>query len=243
MSKKNPHFLPTADINAIVEAGGAPWSLISKESGEVLGTVRTRTIAREIAPSLNAKVDKYVAPVEEKKVEKKPRPKLNNPKATLPVEDTPEADVGLGDKKEEEKKGETQDQPSLPGVERPQDMTKCPKCGSEEIFTGRIDEKTGIVKDEGLVGGCHRCDWEWNLIDVQRAKSVIQNPTRVAWDIADAMLLEPRKEVVKAMIAAGIANGTSRTQYQYWFNVNKARKLQAIADHKAKLAEKSKESK
>lgn len=176
-------------------------------------------------------------------VEKKaaPAPKKESPKKSTQKEEkveTPKDEKGQGD---------------LPGVERPENMTKCPQCGSEEIFTGRVkmvkDRKTGemvstgIVEDEGLCGGCHHCDWEWNLIDVQRAKSVVENPTRLAWDIADAMILEPRKEVVKAMIAAGIANGTSRTQYQYWFNVNKARKHEAIAAHNAELAKRAESKK
>ena len=43
----------------------------------------------------------------------------------------------------------------------PYNLTSCPKCGSEEIYTGR--NENGFVVDENLVGGCHQCDWEYDV--------------------------------------------------------------------------------
>lgn len=54
----------------------------------------------------------------------------------------------------------------------PYNLTKCPKCGSEELFTGRVDEH-GIVQDEQLVGGCHACDWTYDV----RSKKTRQVPS------------------------------------------------------------------
>lgn len=52
-----------------------------------------------------------------------------------------------------------------------------------------------------------------------RLSSVIR-PTKMVWDIADSMPKASRKEVMEACVAAGIAYGTSRTQYQAWFKAS-----------------------
>lgn len=52
-----------------------------------------------------------------------------------------------------------------------------------------------------------------------RLSSVIR-PTKMVWEIADSMPKASRKEVMEACVAAGIAYGTSRTQYQAWFKAS-----------------------
>jgi hypothetical protein len=37
------------------------------------------------------------------------------------------------------------------------------------------------------------------------------------WAIADKMVGERRKDVVAACVAAGVPEGTAKTQYQHWF--------------------------
>lgn len=56
-----------------------------------------------------------------------------------------------------------------------------------------------------------------------RLSSVIR-PTKMVWDIADSMPKASRKEVMEACVAAGIAYGTSRTQYQAWFKASQEAK-------------------
>ena len=43
----------------------------------------------------------------------------------------------------------------------PYNLTACPECGSEEIYSGRCEN--GVVVDENLVGGCHLCEWEYDV--------------------------------------------------------------------------------
>lgn len=43
----------------------------------------------------------------------------------------------------------------------PYNRTTCPQCGSEELYSGRCE--SGFVVDENLVGGCHHCDWEYDV--------------------------------------------------------------------------------
>jgi len=52
----------------------------------------------------------------------------------------------------------------------PYNLTTCPKCGSDELFTGRCDAH-GIVQDEQLVGGCHVCDWTYDVRTKRTAKT------------------------------------------------------------------------
>lgn len=52
--------------------------------------------------------------------------------------------------------------------------------------------------------------------------STCEKPTKKVWAIADSMPGASRKEVIAACIAAGIGEGTSRTQYQAWYSAMKA---------------------
>lgn len=55
-------------------------------------------------------------------------------------------------------------------------------------------------------------------------KSVVDNPCRFVWDMADAMFSEgaKRKDIIAACVAAGVATYTARTQYQKWFAAHKS---------------------
>lgn len=56
-----------------------------------------------------------------------------------------------------------------------------------------------------------------NVDPLKPRLSTCERPTKRVWDIADSMPEASRKEVIAACVAAGIAYGTSRTQYQHWF--------------------------
>lgn len=49
--------------------------------------------------------------------------------------------------------------------------------------------------------------------------SVIDNPVKQVWVIADNMWGERRKDIIAACVAAGIAYNTARTQYQAFYKV------------------------
>lgn len=98
----------------------------------------------------------------------------------------------------------------------PTTLDKCPKCGSEEIYVGRTDPKTGFVIDEETTGGCHHCDWEYN-VGILR-ESTIKSPCYVVWCLADEMTGARRKDVIAAAVAKGVAFYTARTQYQLWLS-------------------------
>lgn len=59
--------------------------------------------------------------------------------------------------------------------------------------------------------------------------SIATRPTKLVWDIADKMPGAKRKEVIEACVAAGIAYGTARTQYQHWFKCINEQKTAPIA--------------
>lgn len=53
-------------------------------------------------------------------------------------------------------------------------------------------------------------------------KSSVESPVAFVWRLAREMKGARRKDVVAAAIAQGIATHTARTQYQAWFQANKA---------------------
>lgn len=62
------------------------------------------------------------------------------------------------------------------------------------------------------------------LQDAKPRLSSVIRPTKMVWDIADSMPKASRKEVMEACVNAGIAYGTSRTQYQAWFKASQEAK-------------------
>jgi hypothetical protein len=105
----------------------------------------------------------------------------------------------------------------------PRNLTVCPVCGSTELYAGRVNKIAGsgfgTVVDEDTVGGCHHCDWSYDLSISH--KSEIESPCFVVWDTADKMVGARRKDVIAACVEKGVAFYTARTQYQLWFNSKK----------------------
>lgn len=54
----------------------------------------------------------------------------------------------------------------------------------------------------------------------ERAKSDVESPTKLVWQIADEMVGASRKDVIAACVAKGVHPSTASTQYSRW---NKAR--------------------
>ena len=49
----------------------------------------------------------------------------------------------------------------------PRSHKVCPHCGSEELYQGEVKgikgSGLGLVVNEDLVGGCHACDWSYDV--------------------------------------------------------------------------------
>jgi hypothetical protein len=99
----------------------------------------------------------------------------------------------------------------------------CPQCGCEEIFHGV--GVNGTVANEDTTGGCHRCDWTFDI--GHRRASSIENPCAAVWEIADQFkkanggALPKRGDVLAECDRQGIAYYTARTQYQLWRTTQK----------------------
>ena len=50
-------------------------------------------------------------------------------------------------------------------------------------------------------------------------ESVIDNPVKMVWEIADRMWGERRKDIIEECVRLGIAYNTARTQYQAFYKV------------------------
>ena len=50
-------------------------------------------------------------------------------------------------------------------------------------------------------------------------ESVIDNPVKMVWDIADRMWGQRRKDIIEECVKQGIAYNTARTQYQAFYKV------------------------
>ena len=50
-------------------------------------------------------------------------------------------------------------------------------------------------------------------------ESVISNPVKMVWEIADKMWGERRKDIIEECVKQGIAYNTARTQYQAFYKV------------------------
>jgi len=68
-----------------------------------------------------------------------------------------------------------------------------------------------------------------NVDPLRPRLSSCELPTKKVWHIADSMPGAKRKEVIEACVAAGIAYGTARTQYQHWFKTMNDSKATPIA--------------
>lgn len=50
----------------------------------------------------------------------------------------------------------------------------------------------------------------------ERARSTVERPVKIVWDLADANPGAKRKEIVDAAVAKGVTINTAKTQFQYW---------------------------
>lgn len=100
----------------------------------------------------------------------------------------------------------------------PRSLQICPCCGSEELYQGETKgikgSGLGLVVNEDLVGGCHACDWSYDvrnmgfyqdmlaadrIANAQASEQQLPNgkvwvrqssvlkPTKMVWAIADEM--------------------------------------------------------
>lgn len=129
----------------------------------------------------------------------------------------------------------------------------CPHCSvhlSNGIGHHGQDVNEKIIKHKQFQYECLACGGEFGpAIATESAEpakapaksiphensSTITNPCKTVWEIAIKMEGKPRKEVVAACVAAGVAYYTARTQFQAWYTANKAEK-KAIADRATKAA-------
>lgn len=116
---------------------------------------------------------------------------------------------------------------------------KCVACGSLNLFSGQVNETTGIVEFEEYILGCHDCGHviDTRAVAAKSAKekkekrivdkvnfSTVERPTKAVWHIADELKaagVTARKEVIAECERRGIAFYTARTQYQSWFKCQK----------------------
>lgn len=138
---------------------------------------------------------------------------------------------------------ETLEAPKLSQVAR--EPAKCVACGSLNLFTGEVNETTGIVENEEFILGCHDCG---HVVDsraaaVKSAKekrivekvnfSTVERPTKAVWHIADELKakgITARKDVIAECQARGIAFYTARTQYQSWYKCQKEMSAREAAE-------------
>lgn len=107
----------------------------------------------------------------------------------------------------------------------------CPHCGiGLDNGIGHHDQDVNgkLVKHEKFQFECLGCGEEFGPAIGTKAErprlSKVIRPTKMVWEIADSMPKASRKEVMEACVNAGIAYGTSRTQYQAWFKASQEAK-------------------
>lgn len=127
------------------------------------------------------------------------------------------------------------------GNEDPRNLDVCPVCGSDELYAGRNDSiggGMGVVVDEDTVGGCHQCDWKYDLrgsnkptgkgIKIEKdreERNGVKRPSvggacRAVWDALDEMVAageQPTSKDVKALAEQNEwnANNASIEFYQW----------------------------
>lgn len=123
-------------------------------------------------------------------------------------------------------------------VKDPRNHVTCPECGSDELYAGESPE--GIVINEDTVGGCHHCDWEYDMRKASKAatgkglkiekdreeRNGVKRPSaggacRAVWDFLDGVVkntgIQPTIALVKeeAETAGWNVNNASIEFYQW----------------------------
>lgn len=75
---------------------------------------------------------------------------------------------------------------------------------------------------EPVIATDSKADAKANRLALGWVLSTAVKPTKKVWEIASSMPEASRKEVIAACVAAGIAPGTARTQYQAFFSARKS---------------------
>lgn len=115
-------------------------------------------------------------------------------------------------------------------VKDPRDRAVCPECGSDELYAGESPE--GIVINEDTVGGCHHCDWEYDMRKASKAatgkglkiekdreeRNGVKRPSiggacRMVWDYLDDVIAAGDTPTIKQVKVAA---------EEYGWNVNNA---------------------
>lgn len=132
----------------------------------------------------------------------------------------------------------------------PRHLDKCPECGSEELYAGINIE--GMVQFEDSVGGCHHCDWEYDMrskvaapagkgIKIEKdreERNGVKRPSiggacRMVWDYLDSVVAageQPSAKMVKAhAMEMGWNQNNASIEFYQWRKFNGIRGRQAKA--------------
>lgn len=135
----------------------------------------------------------------------------------------------------------------------PRDLAQCPECGSDELFAGMCNEG-GIVILEEVVGGCHRCDWEYDIRKSAKAASPVgkgikiekdreerngvKRPSiggacRMVWDYLDSVVAAGAQPILKQVKAHALEQGWNQNnaaiEFYQWRKFNGIRGRQPKA--------------
>jgi transcription elongation factor Elf1 len=65
----------------------------------------------------------------------------------------------------------------------------CPECGSKEVFTGYVEPDSAVVVEDNRVGGCHSCEFAF---DLRKKPGTASNSAGVAASWADPSVATAR---------------------------------------------------
>lgn len=206
------------------------------ESFNLLGQAANRDAARKMAKDLGGAVrtESEYATLLAAATEARTAEWLSPASAEPELEDTPEADVGYGDKQEEDERSSVSDF-AVHG------LTHCPHCGIHlsNGIGAHGDEVNGkAIKHDAFQYSCLACDGEFGPAIPGKATpkakgtrapventSTAERPCKLVWQIADdvnaATPGAKRSVVLAECVRQGVAFYTARTQYQQWLGVQK----------------------
>lgn len=94
----------------------------------------------------------------------------------------------------------------------------CPKCGSSEIYTGRVDPKDrkkamASIIDEEYITGCHLCDWE---VDVRKLDGKYVRDNGQAGQVREAMKESLKLDRTIQAFEGKKSLGTWKNAFRMW---------------------------